>query len=333
MAAHGLKRARPAELVPGTVRVITARMDYLPRDAPDGWQAVEWQRLARPGEAVVSIYARGRDYHKVLRTRLQRLAERLAERGRPVRPPRLHRLGAGARGRAGRAQRHRLARQAHAGAAPRGAARCSSSARSSSTCALPLTAPVERALRQLQRLHRRLPDAGHRRAVPARRAALHLLPDDRARRADPGRAARARSATASTAATTASSSARGTSTRSAARCPTSTRASRSTAPRCWSCGPGARPSSCAAPKAARSAASAMQRWRRNLAVALGNALRAEAGEGLRERAAARARRRRRAGARAHRLGAAPQSRPDSAPAPAAPAAPAAARPCRAASTA
>ena len=41
MAAHGLKRARPAELVPGTVSVITARMDYLPRATPAGWQAVE----------------------------------------------------------------------------------------------------------------------------------------------------------------------------------------------------------------------------------------------------------------------------------------------------
>ena len=79
MAAHGLKRARPAELVPGTVRVITARMDYLPRATPEGWQAVEWQRLARPAEAAVSIYARGRDYHKVMRSRLQRIVDRLAE--------------------------------------------------------------------------------------------------------------------------------------------------------------------------------------------------------------------------------------------------------------
>lgn len=79
MARHGLKRARPAELVPGTVRVITARMDYLPRDLPEGWQAVEWQRLARPDAATVSMYARGRDYHKVLRARLQALADRLAE--------------------------------------------------------------------------------------------------------------------------------------------------------------------------------------------------------------------------------------------------------------
>ena len=78
MAAHGLKRARPAELVPGTVRVITARMDYLPRATPAGWQAIEWQRIEDPQQAVVSIYARGRDYHKVLRARLQKLAEGLA---------------------------------------------------------------------------------------------------------------------------------------------------------------------------------------------------------------------------------------------------------------
>jgi epoxyqueuosine reductase len=78
MAAHGLKRARPAELVPGTVSVITARMDYLPASTPDGWQRVEFDRLQRPGEAIVSVYARGRDYHKVLRSRLQTLSERIA---------------------------------------------------------------------------------------------------------------------------------------------------------------------------------------------------------------------------------------------------------------
>jgi len=78
MAAHGLKRARPAELVPGTVSVVTARMDYLPADTPAGWQATELARLARPGEAVVSVYARGRDYHKVLRSRLQKLCDRIA---------------------------------------------------------------------------------------------------------------------------------------------------------------------------------------------------------------------------------------------------------------
>lgn len=77
MASHGMKRARPAELVPGTVRVITARMDYLPLDTPDDWREREVARLADPRAAVVSIYARGRDYHKVLRNRLQQLAERI----------------------------------------------------------------------------------------------------------------------------------------------------------------------------------------------------------------------------------------------------------------
>lgn len=87
MASHGLKRARPSELVPGTVSVITARMDYLPRDTPvkateacdEGWQAFELGRLARPAEGIVSVYARGRDYHKVLRARLQKLSDRIAE--------------------------------------------------------------------------------------------------------------------------------------------------------------------------------------------------------------------------------------------------------------
>jgi epoxyqueuosine reductase len=78
MANHGLKRARPAELVPGTLSVITARMDYLPRTTHGDWQAAELQRLHRPTEGIVSVYARGRDYHKVLRSRLQQLSDRIA---------------------------------------------------------------------------------------------------------------------------------------------------------------------------------------------------------------------------------------------------------------
>jgi epoxyqueuosine reductase len=77
MAAHGMKRARPAELVPGTVRVITARMNYLPRDSPAEWRGAEERRAGDPRQAVISVYARGRDYHKVLRARLQQLADRI----------------------------------------------------------------------------------------------------------------------------------------------------------------------------------------------------------------------------------------------------------------
>jgi epoxyqueuosine reductase len=84
MAAHGMKRARPAELVPGTLRVVTARMDYLPQATEAGWQAVEWTGLATPQQAQISLYARGRDYHKVLRQRLQKLAEKLEAKVGPL---------------------------------------------------------------------------------------------------------------------------------------------------------------------------------------------------------------------------------------------------------
>jgi epoxyqueuosine reductase len=77
MASHGMKRARPAELVPGTVRVITARMNYLPQSLDEDWRETERARLADPSAAVISVYARGRDYHKVLRARLQQLADRV----------------------------------------------------------------------------------------------------------------------------------------------------------------------------------------------------------------------------------------------------------------
>jgi len=72
MARHGTRRSRPAELVPGTLRVITARMDYWP-DAADADAVLSDRRLG-----YVSRYAVGRDYHTVLRTRLARLADRLA---------------------------------------------------------------------------------------------------------------------------------------------------------------------------------------------------------------------------------------------------------------
>jgi epoxyqueuosine reductase len=72
MARHGTRRARPAELVPGTVSVITARLNYTPADARDSWDVLE-----DPESAFVSRYALGRDYHKVLRAKLQALADRM----------------------------------------------------------------------------------------------------------------------------------------------------------------------------------------------------------------------------------------------------------------
>ena len=76
MARHGMRRARPPELVPGTVSAVMVSVDYAPQD-PD-WVARAWQTLEAAERAYVSRYALGRDYHKVLRSRLQRLAERIA---------------------------------------------------------------------------------------------------------------------------------------------------------------------------------------------------------------------------------------------------------------
>lgn len=73
MARHGTMRSRPAELQPGTLRVITARMDYLPPDT----QIIEV--LTDPEQAFISRYALGRDYHKLIRKRLTQLGDRIAQ--------------------------------------------------------------------------------------------------------------------------------------------------------------------------------------------------------------------------------------------------------------
>ena len=78
MARHGLRRARPAELVPGTRRIVSVRMNYLP---PDGRPPHEVLRDPRLG--YVSRYALGRDYHKLMRRRLQQLARRIEARVGP----------------------------------------------------------------------------------------------------------------------------------------------------------------------------------------------------------------------------------------------------------
>ena len=71
MASHGRRRSRPGELVPGTLRVISVRLDY----QTEGAEA--WGVLGDAHKAYVARYALGRDYHKVLRARLQQLAERI----------------------------------------------------------------------------------------------------------------------------------------------------------------------------------------------------------------------------------------------------------------
>ena len=74
MSKHGTKRSRPDELEPGTISVISARLDYLPPNSADPETI-----LATPEKAYISRYALGRDYHKVLRNRMQKLATRIEQ--------------------------------------------------------------------------------------------------------------------------------------------------------------------------------------------------------------------------------------------------------------
>lgn len=75
MHRHGLKRSRPELLIPGTVSIISARMDYLPEN-----QESIRELLDHPSRAFVSRYALGRDYHKVMRKRLRSLARKIEDR-------------------------------------------------------------------------------------------------------------------------------------------------------------------------------------------------------------------------------------------------------------
>ena len=74
MERHGTRRSRPAALVPGTTRIVSVRMDYLPEPA-----APAESILSAPDQAYVSRYALGRDYHKLMRQKLQQLAERVTD--------------------------------------------------------------------------------------------------------------------------------------------------------------------------------------------------------------------------------------------------------------
>lgn len=79
MSKHGSKRSRPEDLVPGTVRVIAARMDYLPEP-----RAAAERVLANGSQGYIARYALGRDYHKVLRKKLQQLAHLIEARVGPI---------------------------------------------------------------------------------------------------------------------------------------------------------------------------------------------------------------------------------------------------------
>ncbi len=72
MTKHGTKRTRPEELVPNARRVISVRLDYKPPNAKDSWQVMQ-----TPNKAFISRYALGRDYHKVLRQKLQQLCDKI----------------------------------------------------------------------------------------------------------------------------------------------------------------------------------------------------------------------------------------------------------------
>ncbi|SDH96433.1 epoxyqueuosine reductase [Vibrio xiamenensis] len=73
MARHGMLRARPNELLPGTIRVISVRMDYLPQ------QAAFSANLSRRDHAYISRYALGRDYHKLVRNQLKKLGQKIEQ--------------------------------------------------------------------------------------------------------------------------------------------------------------------------------------------------------------------------------------------------------------
>ena len=208
MAKHGAKRARPAELVPGTLRVISVRMDYYPLHAKDTQEV-----LADGSRAFISRYALGRDYHKVLRNRLEKLAQQIRDavecqcRVFTDSAPRAG-SGAGAKGASG------LARQAHAAAVARAGFMVLSGRDIHRSCRLPSRMRLQRVTRTITAAPAtpasicapRKPSPRH---TSSMRGAASPTSPSSSKAASLSSCARS-SATASTAATTASWSARGT---------------------------------------------------------------------------------------------------------------------------
>src|SRR5581483_11360330 len=177
MRRHGSRRARPQDLQAGTVRVISARMNYFPEGARDAWEVL---RDAESG--YVARYALGRDYHKLVRARLQKLANRIEDEIGPFG----FRAGAGEG--AGAQFRTGLDRQAHAVAGPRcGLLVLPRRAVHRSAAAGRRT--FHRALRHLHALHRHLPHTRDHRPETARRTPLHRLSHHRIEGRDPDRVA------------------------------------------------------------------------------------------------------------------------------------------------
>ena len=181
MARHGARRARPADLVPGTVRVVSVRMDYR-RGGADPETV-----LGNPELGYVSRYALGRDYHRMIRRRLQRLADFIESEVGP--------FGYRAFADSAPVMEKPLARNAGLGWIGKHTNLLNASAGSwfflgelYTDLPLDVDAPAKGPLRFLPRLHRCLSDRRDRRPVPARRAPVHLLPHHRAPRPDPRRA-------------------------------------------------------------------------------------------------------------------------------------------------
>ncbi len=250
MERHGQRRSRPDELVPGTH----------PRD-----QRAHGGQRAGCAARIGSPRGRAQGFRRALcaRARLPQGAAQAARRARdpprigdrPLRLSRVRGFRAGDGKAAGAQRGARLDRQAHephqrARRIPVHARRAADGPAAARRRAL------ARSLRQLQRLPAGLPDRRDHRALPARRAALHLLPDDRTPRLDSRRRFEPRSATGSSAATTASSSVPGTSSRASRPSPISASATDSTRRISSSSSAGRKRTTTSAAPAARCAGSA-----------------------------------------------------------------------------
>ena len=263
MARHGALRARPAEL-----KARHAAGDLLPDELRS--DLPEPRDFVRPKQAVIARYARGRDYHKVLRDRLQKLCDRIAAEAGPFghrvftdSAPVMEVELARARGLGWRGK-HTLLLSRDAG---------SWFFLGEIYCDLPLPVDQEEknSLRNLRALHRHLPDAGDPRALPARRAALHLLPHHRAQERDPRGAAAADRQPRLRLRRLPGWFVPGTASRSRPEEGFRSRETAWTARRWSSCSPGPKPSSTSACSGSPIRRIGYERWLRNLAVGLGNA--------------------------------------------------------------